>query len=123
MARTVAAAETLTGFLVALGLALAFAFLTGLGVLCYFSGAFPVFKFVKFLYYELNILVALILPDARFTKLLVSARLGEVDSEKTDASDVAELLLKVPYQLAGVVPYNNARLLGLLFIGKGAAMP
>ena len=31
MARTVAAAETLTGFLVTLGLALAFGFLTGLG--------------------------------------------------------------------------------------------
>jgi len=82
-----------------------------------------VFKFIELLYDELDIPVAFILPGARFAKLLVPSRFGEIDSEETGAGDVAERLLKRPYQSAGVVSYNRSRCLGLLFVGKGGAMP
>lgn len=90
--------------------------------LCCFPRSY-IFKFIELLNYKVNIPVALILPGTRFMKRLVCARLREVDSEEIGTSDMAELVLEVPYQFVGVGSDDRARQPGLLFIRKGAPMP
>jgi len=59
-------------------------------------------EFVEFLYHELHILLALILPNARFQESMVCPWLGEVKAKEIAACNSTEPLYETRDKMAGI---------------------